>query len=69
MTNTINNDDLLERILRAPVYDVAVETPLDETTLLSERLGNRVWIKHYTSTSVRVLNPNRLSINNHHILW
>lgn len=45
MTNTINNDDLLERILRAPVYDVAVETPLDETTLLSERLGNRVWIK------------------------
>ncbi|CAM9331942.1 unnamed protein product [Discosporangium mesarthrocarpum] len=36
---------LLERILRAPVYDVAVETPLDPAPLLSERLGNRVWIK------------------------
>lgn len=38
-------DDLLERILRAPVYDVAIETPLDEAELLSARLGNRVWIK------------------------
>ncbi len=38
-------DDLLERILRAPVYDVAVETPLDEAELLSSRLGNRIWIK------------------------
>jgi threonine dehydratase len=41
----INHDDLLERILRAPVYDVAIETPLDSAVLLSERLGNRVWIK------------------------
>jgi threonine dehydratase len=41
----MNHDDLLERILRAPVYDVAVETPLDEAKLLSERLNNRVWIK------------------------
>lgn len=39
------HDDLLERILRAPVYDIAVETPLDAAPLLSERLGNRVWIK------------------------
>lgn len=38
-------DDLLERILRAPVYDVAVETPLDPAPRLSERLGNSVWIK------------------------
>ncbi len=38
-------DDLLERILRAPVYDLALETPLDEAELLSARLGNRVWIK------------------------
>lgn len=38
-------DDLLERILRAPVYDVAEETPLDPAPRLSERLGNRVWIK------------------------
>lgn len=41
----MSSEDLLERILRAPVYDVAVETPLDEATLLSARLANRVWIK------------------------
>jgi len=41
----MNLDDLLERILRAPVYDVAVETPLDSAPLLSRRLANRVWIK------------------------
>jgi threonine dehydratase len=39
------DEDLLERILRAPVYDVAVETPLDPAPRLSERLGNQVWIK------------------------
>lgn len=39
------SEDLLERILRAPVYDVAVETPLDEAMLLSAQLGNRVLIK------------------------
>jgi len=38
-------DELLEKILRAPVYDVAIESPLDEAELLSERHGNRVWIK------------------------
>ncbi len=38
-------DELLERILRAPVYDVAIETPLDEAELLSTRLQNRIWIK------------------------
>jgi threonine dehydratase len=38
-------DELLEKILRAPVYDVAIESPLDEARLLSERQGNRVWIK------------------------
>ncbi len=38
-------DELLEKILRAPVYDVAVETPLDRAELLSNRQGNRVLIK------------------------
>jgi threonine dehydratase len=38
-------DELLEKILRAPVYDVAVETPLDRAELLSSREDNRVWIK------------------------
>lgn len=38
-------DELLEKILRAPVYDVAVETPLDRAELLSNRQHNHVWIK------------------------
>jgi threonine dehydratase len=35
----------LERILKARVYDVASESPLDPAPLLSRRLGNRVLIK------------------------
>ena len=38
-------DHYLERILRSRVYDVAIETPLDEAARLSRRLGNRVWFK------------------------
>jgi threonine dehydratase len=38
-------DRYLERILRARVYDVARETPLDLAPRLSARLGNQVWIK------------------------
>jgi threonine dehydratase len=37
--------DYLERILLARVYDVANETPLDEASNLSRRLGNRVLLK------------------------
>ena len=37
--------DYLERILKARVYDVAVETPLDLAPALSARLGNRVLLK------------------------
>ncbi len=37
--------EYVERILKARVYDVARETPLDEAPLLSRRLGNRVLIK------------------------
>ncbi len=35
----------IERILRARVYDVAVETPLDLATVLSARLNNQVFLK------------------------
>jgi threonine dehydratase len=35
----------IEKILRAKVYDVAIETPLDFAPLLSERLANRVYLK------------------------
>src|SRR5262245_29297171 len=35
----------VERILKARVYDVAIETPLEEAPQLSRRLGNRVLFK------------------------
>src|SRR5260221_526075 len=38
-------NDYLERILRARVYDVARETPLEVAPNLSARLGNRVLLK------------------------
>jgi threonine dehydratase len=38
-------NDYLERILRARVYDVAIETPLEVAPILSARLGNRVFLK------------------------
>ncbi|WP_308418710.1 threonine ammonia-lyase, biosynthetic [Leeia aquatica] len=37
--------DYLEAILTAPVYDVAIETPLDEARSLSRRLGHTVLLK------------------------
>jgi threonine dehydratase len=37
--------DYLERILKARVYDVAVETPLEAAPRLSRRLGNEVLLK------------------------
>jgi threonine dehydratase len=37
--------DYLERILLARVYDVAIETPLDEAANLSRRIGNTVLLK------------------------
>lgn len=37
--------DYLQEILNARVYDVAVESPLDEAASLSERLGNRLLLK------------------------
>lgn len=35
----------IKRILDARVYDVARETPIHEARLMSQRLGNRVWLK------------------------
>ncbi len=35
----------IERILRARVYDVAIESPLTPADLLSRRLGNQVFLK------------------------
>ena len=41
----MKRDDYLERILRARVYDVAVESPLELAPGLSKRLGNRLLLK------------------------
>jgi threonine dehydratase len=38
-------DDYLQRVLRARVYDVAIESPLDAMPRLSRRLGNRILLK------------------------
>src|ERR1700675_3269502 len=38
-------ENYVERILKAKVYDVAVETPLDAAPRLSRRLNNRVFFK------------------------
>jgi threonine dehydratase len=39
------NRDLLERILTALVYDVAIESPLEAAPRLSSRLDSKVWLK------------------------
>ncbi len=38
-------DQYLKMILKAPVYDVARETPLERLTAISRRLHNDVWLK------------------------
>src|ERR1700677_172113 len=38
-------DDYLQRVLKARVYDVAIESPLDAAPRLSQRLGNRILFK------------------------
>ena len=41
----MSNIDYVERIETAHVYDVAEKTPLELATNLSERFGNRIWLK------------------------
>jgi threonine dehydratase len=48
----MRRDDYLERILRARVYDVAQESPLEPAPLLSKRLGNRLLLKREDLQSV-----------------
>src|SRR5574340_476377 len=44
--------DYLKRILTAKVYDVAVESPLEPASTLSERVANRVLLKREDQQSV-----------------
>ena len=48
----MRRDDYLERILRARVYDVAEESPLEPAPLLSKRLGNHLLLKREDLQSV-----------------
>jgi len=45
-------DRYIEKILSARVYDVAVESPLDEAYALSRRLGNRMLLKREDLQSI-----------------
>ncbi|MDQ8023300.1 MAG: threonine ammonia-lyase, biosynthetic [Moraxellaceae bacterium] len=45
MSDSNTNTDYLERILNAQVYDIAIESPLDEAPGLSRRTGNHVLLK------------------------
>ena len=38
-------EDYLQKILRARVYDVAEETPLERAKNLSAKLKNNIWLK------------------------
>ena len=48
----MKHQDYLEKILKARVYDVAVESPLEAAPLLSKRLGNRLLLKREDLQSV-----------------
>ena len=37
--------DTIKKILSAPVYDIAIETPLEKARSLSTRLGRKIWLK------------------------
>ncbi len=49
----------IERILKARVYDVAIESPLEAAPRLSRRLGNQVWLKREDLQSVFFLQAAR----------
>ncbi len=41
----LGDGEYLKRINTARVYDVAIESPLDEAQQLSQRIGNRLFLK------------------------
>ena len=44
-TAPLTIQDYLQKTLTSRVYDVAIETPLDEAHNLSRKLGHKVWLK------------------------
>ncbi len=49
---SMTSKKFLEKVLTARVYDVAIESPLDDMPIISERLGNRVLLKREDLQSV-----------------
>lgn len=45
-------EEILRRVLKAPVYDIADETPLQSAPLLSHKSENQVWLKREDLQSV-----------------
>jgi threonine dehydratase len=45
VTDNIMLHDYIKKILNAPVYDVAIQSPLDPAQSLSQRLGRKIWLK------------------------
>lgn len=37
--------DYIKKILTAPVYDIAIQSPLDRASGLSQRMGTNIWLK------------------------
>ncbi len=37
--------EILRKVLKAPVYDVAHETPLEKAPLISQKMRNNIWLK------------------------
>ena len=46
-------EDYLQKILRARVYDVAEETPLERAKNLSKKFKNDIWLKRYVSALIQ----------------
>ena len=51
----VNAMEYLTNILSSKVYDVAIESPLQLASKLSERLGVRIWLKREDLQPVRVI--------------
>lgn len=52
MNNTPTTSDLIEKILKARVYDIAVNTPLEKARSLSARIDNQIYLKREDSQEV-----------------
>ena len=45
MSQELSDEAYLRKILLAPVYEAAVQTPLSQLTALGERYARSIWLK------------------------